>query len=222
MNTLKAVLFDLDGTLADTAPDFVLAGNALRESHSLPPLDAAEISMHVSSGAAAVTQRCMEISGEHPDFEALRDQLLDHYQQHLGAKSRIYPGVTDFLNGAIGKSAVWGVVTNKPYHYAEQLISMYGLDKQCAVLVCPDHVKNRKPAPDSLLLAAQKLSLGSDEIVYVGDHKRDIDAGKAAGMPTVAVGYGYLLGDDNPRRWGADHFAQTDTDLSELLESLLG
>jgi len=219
VSDIKAILFDLDGTLVDTAPDFVIAGNALRQDYKLPPLDPTQIAMHVSNGAAAVTQRCMEIGQDHPEFEIMRDQLLERYEQCLGKQSAVYPALLPYLLNLT--DATWGVVTNKPVRYAEPLIQQLNIYEQCAVLVCPDHVTHKKPDPEGLHLAAQQLSLANEQIVYVGDHRRDIDAGKAAGMPTVAVGYGYLLEDDNPEMWGADYYAHTDADLTRTLKSLI-
>ena len=139
----------------------------------------------------------------------------------LGKNSCIYPGLETFLRSLAGSATRWGIVTNKPVQFAEPLVKQLNMLDLCATLICPDHVTHKKPHPEPLLLAAHQLSLDSEEIVYVGDHRRDIEAGEAASMRTVAVSYGYLADGDDAASWQADHLVHQSNELVELLGSLI-
>ncbi|NNL57743.1 MAG: HAD-IA family hydrolase [Pseudomonadales bacterium] len=218
---MQAVLFDLDGTLVDTAPDFVLASNELRAQQQLPLLPAETVAAQVSNGALAVTKVTFDIDQQHQDFERHRQALLAAYQKHLGSSSLLYPGLQPLLDALAVQAIPWGVVTNKPVLYAEPLMQALGLHTRCATLVCPDHVTQRKPDPEGLLMAARQLGIDAQRCIYVGDHHRDIEAGKAANMHTVAVNYGYLAGDDDASDWRADTVVQTPQELTTIILQLL-
>ena len=215
----RAVLFDLDGTLVDTAPDFVSAANALRAERGLAALAASRITPHVSNGSAAVTAAALDISPSDDEFEQARADLLDTYKRYVGRAATIYPALDQLLTKLGELDIPWGIVTNKPLNYTTPLLEQLNLAANCSVLICPDHVKQPKPSPEGLLLAAQKLKLPSKRCIYIGDHQRDIEAGKAAQMSTIAVGYGYLDVNDNPHEWQATHYAKTPQALSQLLLS---
>jgi len=219
---LKLALFDLDGTLVDTAPDFLLAANALRAEFKLSPLESEVISQVVSNGSIAVTEVALETTRETAGFETLRKTLLDHYAHYLGAASTIYPTMYDTLNRLEQQSIPWGVVTNKPVAYAEPLLDKLGLSSQlnCVALVCPDHVATPKPDPQGILKVCTQLNIDSKHCVYVGDHIRDIEAAKNANAISIAAGYGYLASDENPNEWGADHTVESPEKLSQLLQEL--
>ncbi len=217
----NAVLFDLDGTLVDTAPDFVLAGNELRERYNMPPMAYVKIAEQVSNGAAVVTATCMEITNDHTNFESLRQELLELYAKHLGTGAIIYPHLNELLIKLESENIHWGVVTNKPFAYAEPLLEKLELSSRNGVLICPDHVSKKKPDPESVLLAAKKINCAPENCIYVGDHQRDVAAGNSANMLTIAVGYGYLTEQENPSLWEADNIANTPKELSDIVQQLV-
>jgi len=216
---IQAVLFDLDGTLVDTAPDFVKAANTLRQELNLAPLADNLISAQVSNGSIAVTEIASELAREDAKFKPLQKALLRHYENVLGESASIYPGLQETLQQLGKRSIEWGVVTNKPLQYAKPLLKKLTLDHS-AVLICPEHVSKPKPDPEGLLLAAQHCNIAASSCIYVGDHLRDIEAGKAAGMKTIAVGYGYLGGGDNPTQWPADYHCESPQQLGQLIDHL--
>lgn len=212
-----AILFDLDGTLVDTAPDFVLAANALRKANKLDPLPAEIISPHVSNGSIAVTRICMNISEEHPKFALHRKQMLNYYATYLGKASSLYPKLNTLLTKLSNASIPWGVVTNKPLIYAQPLIEKLGLTKSCSVLICPEHVLHPKPDPEALLLAAHSLGVPAANCIYIGDHIRDIDASNAANMFSIGAGYGYIDTEQNINNWACDHFVGSSKELHDYI-----
>lgn len=231
MSKPKAVLFDLDGTLVDTAPDFVLAANALRAAHQLKPIAAETISPVVSNGAAAVTLAAID-ENQYPDlhrkigFEALRQQLLAHYNDALGKSSVIYPGLNETLLALEKNDIPWGVVTNKPVLYAKPLLEKLNLATRCGSLICPEHVERAKPDPAGIFLGIQALqqtnpALTPETCLYVGDHQRDIDAAKNANCISIAVSYGYIESVSEPEQWDADYLVETSAVLAQLLDALL-
>ena len=226
MEDYKAVLFDLDGTLVDTAPDFVIAANALRARHHLEPLPAHEIRPVVSNGSAAVTETALSLSRQDSDFEPNREILLLEYLKVLGQKSQLFSHLDDMLKQLESADIPWGIVTNKPVLYAEPLLKALELDHRCSALICPDHVKRSKPDPEGILLAIKMLDRGRgapspSECLYVGDHIRDIQAGAAAGCDTIGVGFGYIAEDDDPESWQSDYLATTTKDLATLVCAML-
>jgi N-acetyl-D-muramate 6-phosphate phosphatase len=220
--TLKAVLFDLDGTLVDTAPDFVDVVNLLRQAQQLPDLPYDTIRRQVSQGGRVLTELAFEIAQDHPDFEDNYQTLLSHYAKQLSQKSSLFPLMDNLLISLEEKNIAWGVVTNKPSLYALPLLRDLKLAARCAAIICPDHVKNRKPDPEGLLLACAQIGCTPNQMIYVGDDKRDVDAGKAAGaLRTVAAGFGYIDEGDNPHNWNADFYASTVNDLIHWLSPIL-
>lgn len=216
----KAVLFDLDGTLVDTAPDFSLAVNDLRTSLKLSVLPAQTVAQYVSNGSFAITEIATGLSGEHPNFKQHQQQLLSYYSQHIGTAATIYAGLRELLQHFDKQQIKWGIVTNKPAIFAEPLLCKLKLQKNCSTLICPDHVKQPKPHPEALLLASAELNIEHSECIYVGDHLRDIQAGNAANMTTIAATYGYTSNHENPNQWQADHIAKTPQSLCQLLKTL--
>jgi phosphoglycolate phosphatase len=216
---IKAVLFDLDGTLVDTAPDFVVAANALRHQLKLPPLADKFISAQVSNGSIAVTEVASEVARDNAQFKPLQQTLLNHYASVLGQHAVVYSGLTTLLEQLAARQLHWGIVTNKPLQYAQPLLKKLALH-QSTTLICPDHVSAAKPSPEGLLLAAQQCEASAQQCIYVGDHQRDIEAGKAANMTTIAVGYGYLSSNDDPTLWQADYYCQTPLALCTLIDKL--
>lgn len=212
-----AVLFDLDGTLLDTAPDFVRVVNQLRERHDYPPLPAEDIRKVVSNGARALVSLAFDHESDSEPFLARHRELLDLYEDQVAIDTVFFPGLDQALRTLEQRNIPWGIVTNKPARFTDPLLSALRLDDRCGVAVCPDHVTHRKPHPESLLLACDKLAVKPENCVYVGDHVRDIEAGKSANMFTIAAGYGYIEDDDPIAEWHADRIFMSPDALAEWL-----
>lgn len=215
---MKAVLFDLDGTLFDTAPDFIVVLNQLREQEQLPPLPDATIRSVVSNGARALVTLGFGKDESDPAFEGLRQRLLDLYLAHLAEKTVPFPGIESLLDRLAAEDIAWGIVTNKPEAYTVPLMQAFTRLPAPGAVICPDHVSKRKPDPEAVLLACSQIGCEPLEAVYVGDHERDIAAGRNAGMPTIACRYGYIDEGDDPANWGADHLVDSAEEIWPLLE----
>lgn len=214
----SAVLFDLDGTLIDTAPDFIRCLNLLRTQHGLAPLPDATIRRSVSNGARAMVRVGFGLEPEHPDYLAKHTAFLDLYEEGVAVETRLFEGMDAILRNLENRGIPWGIVTNKPLRFAEPLVAALGLGERCATVICPDHVTHRKPHPEALHLACQRIGVAPDRGIYVGDHERDIEAGRNAGMTTIAVRYGYIEEPHTVDLWQADLIADTVHDLAKLLQ----
>lgn len=234
----KAVLFDLDGTLIDTAPDFYRALGLLAKEQGFLSLSMAQVRAKVSHGARAMVDALLQYNQNHQakityhadlpdDFDNpnapidgaahLRARLLELYENHIYQDSVLFVHANwlDVLNA----HAHWGVVTNKPRHLSQKLISAMGLNPD--VLICPDDVATPKPAPDALLLACKRLGIRPKNAIYAGDHARDILAAKSAGMPSLACAFGYLDDGDDAHAWGADEVCDTPNDLMRVIDDFI-
>ena len=218
---LKAVLFDMDGTLLDTAPDFVAVCQAMRAARELPPADEQAIRDVVSGGARAMVSATFGLDVGADGFEALRLEFLERYQQHCAVLSRPFDGMAELLADIEASRLVWGVATTKPLCFAAPIMQQLGLAERSAVLLCPDHVERSKPAPDMLLLACKQMGIAPADVLFVGDDARDIESGRAAGCKTAAVTYGYIHPEDNPRHWGADVVVDHPLELRGVLDRAL-
>jgi 2-phosphoglycolate phosphatase len=224
LRSLQAVLFDLDGTLLDTAPDMVGALNYLCAEQSLPPIDYAVARAHVSHGAFGL----VDIAFGKIDAAKrlhLRDRFLEIYAGRVATATTLFDGMETVLNQVEADGLAWGVVTNKPGNLTEPLLAALGLLSRCACVVSGDTVAKRKPHPEPLLHAMRqinaKLKPGDGaQLMYVGDADRDIQAGKAAGMITVAATYGYIPPDDDPLHWNADHLIEHPPQLLDILSDI--
>lgn len=210
-----AILFDLDGTLLDSAPDFYDVVNSLRRTDGLPELETAVIREQVSNGGAALTRLTWGISDQDPQFAEYRSRFLDHYVHYLGSASKLFPGFRAVLEELELLDIRWGIVTNKPRRFTDPLLQRLGIF--APIVICADDVEKAKPAPDALLLAADRLNLQPQQCWYVGDHKRDIDAARAARMFSIAALFGYIESSDNPASWNADASIQRPDQLLTLL-----
>jgi 2-phosphoglycolate phosphatase len=233
----KALLFDLDGTLMDTAPDFFPTVNTLRKEHNLPPLADEIIRLQVSNGGRALTRLALDMplvevtkqesinlnDANTLFFEQQRQRLLDLYIDHIAEKSDLFPGMIELLETCKQYSLPWGIVTNKPRLYTEILLERLAdrlpILAHCAVVVCPDDVARSKPFPDPLYLAADTLKISAHDCWYLGDHVRDIEAGNAANMFTIATLYGYIALHDNPENWQANISVDGVEEITQLLTS---
>lgn len=214
---VSAVLFDLDGTLVDTAEDFVLVLNTQRERHQLSPLPHNDIRNTVSDGARALTKLAFGGDEGESQFEARRQELLELYEKHVGDQSALFPGMNKLLKHLEDHNIPWGIVTNKPRQYATPLLQKLSLSERCSILICPDDVTRAKPDPEALLLASNRLNTSPSSCLYVGDHERDIIAGRAANMATVAARYGYLKNKALCSDWQADFIIDHADDLRDEL-----
>jgi 2-phosphoglycolate phosphatase len=212
---LRAVIFDLDGTLVDTADDFVPVVQQLREECGHGPMDPARIRASVSNGSRALVRLALDITEDAAEFETQRQRLLSLYGDILGRHARPYPGVSELLAQFDRRGITWGIATNKPRSYTLPLLETLGL--RAASVVCPEDVQQPKPHPESLQKGCRELGCTPQEAVYIGDHLRDIEAGRGAGLYTIAAAYGYIEPGDDAETWRADVIAQRSEDLESLL-----
>lgn len=214
---VNAVLFDLDGTLVDTAPDLGYALNQQRQMHGLPEMPLELIRPYASHGTVGLLQIGFAISPEHPAFQDLRAEYLELYGQNLNQFSTLFPGMMELLDELEMRGLPWGVVTNKPARFTSPLLEQLGLDDRAATVISGDTCAHSKPHPDPLLAACREIGVLPATCVYIGDAERDVEAAHACGMPVLIAEYGYLGPHDNPLEWGADGFIQSPTALLEYL-----
>ena len=219
--SIQAVLFDLDGTLLDSARDFIVILQTMRIEHGLPPLDETTIRQKVSAGAAAMVSVALDIEQNHPDFDALKENFLQRYSENYCTYSCLFSGLSELLVLLEKHQIPWGIATNKPQHFTRPILEKLQLDNRASVQLCPEQVNQPKPAPDMLLLASQQLNIPPQHILYIGDDSRDIQAATAANMPSMAVGYGYHSPQDNPESWGANHYVKDSTQLATAVLALI-
>jgi phosphoglycolate phosphatase len=214
----KAVLFDLDGTLADTAADLGAALNHLRVRDGLPALPLEEFRGYASSGARGLLKCGFELLPEDSRYQTMREAFLDYYDAHICVETRLFPGIAELLGALEQREIRWGVVTNKSSRFTPRVLAALDVDKRAACIVCGDSTPHLKPHPASLQFAARALQLDPAECIYVGDDLRDIQAARAAGMRSVAVEWGYSITDHGgPRNWNADAVIARPKDLIGLL-----
>ena len=218
---LRAVLFDMDGTLLDTAPDFIAICQAMLAERGFPAVDDKLIRDEISGGAKAMVAATFAMSPTAEGFEALRLEFLERYQQDCAVHSKLFDGMAELLADIEKANLIWGVVTNKPVRFAQPIMEQLGLSERSALLICPDHVTNSKPDPEPLTLACKMLDLDPASVLFVGDDLRDIESGRDAGTKTAAVRYGYIHPNDNPDHWGADVVVDHPLELRKVLDSAL-
>lgn len=211
------MLFDLDGTLADTAPDLAYALNSLLREQERDPLPYESIRPVVSHGATALVKLGFGFDPGEPIFAALRDRLLSLYQQHIARETRLFAGMAELLDEIERRNMNWGVVTNKPAFLTQPLLAALGLTQRAACIVSGDTTANKKPHPQPLLHACRVAGSQAAQCVYVGDAERDIRAGKEAGMNTLVALFGYLAPEEKPENWGADGLVSSPSDIMSWL-----
>lgn len=214
--TYDAVLFDLDGTLVDTAPDMVAALFALMQAEGRAPLPYALARSWVSNGAAGLIGLAFP-GVPQSEHDRLRRDFLERYQAAVCVRSTLFPGLAPLLERLDAGGVPWGVVTNKPGYLSTALLRGLGIGSRAACLVAGDTIPERKPHPAPLLLASRQAGVAPERSVYVGDAARDIEAGRRAGMHTIAAAYGYVTADDDPASWDAHQVAADTTELAHLL-----
>ena len=216
MLDFKALLFDLDGTLLDTAPDFVTALNKQLGLHGREPLPDSAVRTSVTNGSIGLIQTGFGLTPEHRDFESLREEFLELYFANLADKTVLFDGLAQVLEQCSQQDIPWGIVTNKPCRYTDAVLQQLPL-RGAATVICPDHVAQPKPHPEPMFLACKEIDIAPADCLYVGDHIRDIDAGRAAGMPTIAAAWGYIEAGQNIHQWNADWVVEQSQQLHSLL-----
>ena len=219
---VDAVLFDLDGTLADTAPDLAAALNRVRGEQGLPSLPLSALRPYASHGARGLLAAGMGVGPGQASYEALRTAFLDHYAAALCVESTLFAEVAALLDALDVRTLRWGIVTNKAQRFTAPLLAALGLAPRAATVVCGDTTPHAKPHPAPLLYAAERLGVAPERCVYVGDAERDIIAGGAAGMPTIVARYGYLEPHDEPGDWPADGIIDSPSALLSWLPARAG
>jgi len=214
---VRAVLFDLDGTLIDSAPDLAGAANDMRVDRDLPALAFADLRPMVGSGARGMVGCAFNLGPQDEGFLALRDEFLSRYEARMTRETHVFDSMLPVLAALDAKHVPWGIVTNKATRYGEPIVHALGLGQRARVLVCGDTTPHAKPHPAPLLEAARRLGIPPDACAYVGDDERDVQAGHAAGMATVAVAWGYLGIGEAIQAWGATHVIHSPDDLLNRL-----
>jgi phosphoglycolate phosphatase len=218
---IECVLFDLDGTLVDTAADFQQVLDTMLDQQSLPRVASERVHQTVSDGARALVNLAFNLDETSSEFDAKLEQLLDLYYAQLERTAATpYPGVLSLLDKLENSAIPWGIVTNKPEKYSRRLLEKLQLLERCGSLICPEHVTLRKPDPESLLLACQQLDRNTERTVYIGDHVRDMQAAKNADIIAIAATYGYLGPDTTVEEWPADFAINSVEELENLLTLL--
>ncbi len=216
---IEAVLFDLDGTLADTAPDLGGALNHLLQEEGRAPLPMPQLRPHVSGGARALIGAGFGLTPEDADYPRLQQRFLALYETHICVDSRLFDGMVDLLYEIESANLRWGIVTNKIERYTRQVVTGLGLAQRAACVVSGDSTPNPKPHPEPLLLACRLAGVNPQHTLYVGDDLRDVQAGHAAGIRTIAAAWGYL-GDGLPiEQWNADSIAMHPADVLGLIKA---
>ena len=212
----KAVLFDLDGTLADTAPDLAAAVNRLRADQGLEPMPLAQLRPFASAGARGLVHAGFGVKPGEGEYDALREAFLEFYRERPCVDTRLFPGIAELLQEFARRAIPWGVVTNKATRFTDRIIATLKLAPAC--VVCGDTTPHFKPHPAPMLHAAGLLALPAKDCVYLGDDLRDIQAARAAGMRAVAVDWGYHHPESGgPEAWNADAVITHPRDLISLL-----
>lgn len=217
---IKAVFFDLDGTLADTAPDLATALNSLLGEKRRPAIPFLSIRPVVSHGGNALLRLGFNMEESEPGFPALRERYLRIYENLLHQDTVLFPGMDDVLDRLESAGLVWGVITNKPEWLTRPLLRKLGLEARAACIVCGDSIKERKPHPAPMLHACQITGMEPATTLYIGDAERDIVAGKAAGMHTLIALYGYIDHHENPKTWQADGLIATPHEIIAWIDRL--
>ena len=200
----RAILFDLDGTLLDTAPDLAFALNSVRAEDGLEPLPYDGIRPYVSQGSLALTRLGFEFAQDSKEFAERRQRLLDVYSEHLAEDTRLFAGMSEVLGRIESTGRCWGIVTNKPGWLTIPLLKALGLDERAGCVVSGDSTQHVKPHPDPLFQAAEQLNTPPANCLYVGDDQRDVEAAIAARMPVIIALYGYIAPGEDPHAWGGD------------------
>lgn len=215
---IRTILFDLDGTLLDTAPDIAQALNTVLQEQQLETIPYQKIRPWVSFGTTTIIKNAFGLSDEEPVPEHLRQRFLTHYAEHIADQTRLFPGMEEVLETIEKTGKLWGIVTNKSANLTEPLLQQLGLASRSCCNISGDSLPQRKPDPAQLLYACQLAQTPPKASVYIGDALRDIEAGQRAGMRTLVALYGYIDQTEKPTQWGATGMLQKPLDLLSWLE----
>lgn len=213
----RSVLFDLDGTLADTAPDLGFALNQQRLARGMPEISIDKLRAFASSGARGLLQAGFGIRPDDSGYLELRDEFLDLYEKNISRNTILFPGVPSLLDEIEDRGMTWGIVTNKAERFTFPLLQALRLLDRSACVICGDTTPYAKPHPAPMIEALSRIGAIAAECIYVGDDERDVQAGHAAGMSVVVVRYGYLGNGRPPEEWGADGFVDSPAELGSVL-----
>jgi len=213
---IKAVLFDLDGTFADTAPDLTYALNRVRDARGLPALPLAATRPYASQGARGLIGAGFNLHPGDAGYDTLRDEFLAAYAENLCRETRLFAGIPELLDRLEARALPWGIVTNKAESFTLPLLDLLKVRGRSACVIGGDTTGKIKPHPEPLLAASRAIGLAPAACIYVGDDRRDVEAGQAAGMKTAIAKWGYLNGQD-PENWNADHMIEKPQDLLRFL-----
>lgn len=214
---MQAVLFDLDGTLVDTAPDLGYALNLQRQRHGLDFLPEETIRPYASHGSRGLLEVGFGLLPTDSHFEAMRTEYLDLYTQVMTRQPMLFEGMAETLQAIEQGGLRWGIVTNKPRRFTQPMMAHMGLDVRAGAVISGDDASQPKPSPQTLFLACERMNIDPKAVVYVGDAERDVQAGNAAGMKTLVALFGYLSANDKPKEWGAYGCIQQPKDLLAYL-----
>lgn len=218
MKKIKTVLFDLDGTFADTAPDLAGALNHVLKTHNCEPLPFETIRPYVSHGGVALIT--LGFGKDHPEFDGLYKELLSHYETNIANETVLFEGMDELLFKLEENDISWGIVTNKPGWLTEPLMEALNLSSRAATIVSGDTLEQRKPHPAPILHACEQAGSKAAECIYVGDAERDIEAGNAAGMLSIIALFGYIAESDKPDDWGAHAAINHPKEILSIIDSL--
>jgi 2-phosphoglycolate phosphatase len=216
---IRAVLFDLDGTLIDSAPDLGVAADKMRIDRGLPSLPLERYRPMAGAGARGMLGVAFGITPEHPDYAALREEFFVNYENCMTERTYVFQGIAELIAQLLGQGLAWGVVTNKSMRFTQPLTQRLSLFATASAVVAGDSTPHAKPHPAPLLEAARQLRVDPAHCIYVGDDERDVAAGLAAGMGTVAATYGYLGSNADTLLWGAHAHIHSPLELLPLLKS---
>ena len=211
---IRAVLFDLDGTFADTAPDLAAALNHVRATRDLPPLPLQVLRPQASHGSAGLLKTGMGVTPESPDFQTLRDIFLAHYTDNICVHTKLFEGMAELISTLESRDLAWGIVTNKPHRFTIPLMQALGYAERSGCLVSGDTCTHAKPHPEPMLKASETIKVSPSQCLYLGDDKRDMDAANAVGMRGIIANYGYVSDDVSVTNWQA--YGSVDTPLALL------
>ena len=217
-NTIKTVLFDLHGTLADTAPDLAYALNHVLKNNNGSPLPYDKILPWVSHGAKVIVQKGFKLNPDHPDIEPLQQQFLEFYRKNVATHTTLFQGMDTVLDWIESRDLKWGIVTNKSGWLTNPLLDALQLTHRAVCVVSGDTLAEKKPHPAPLLYACKQANCPTDRCLYIGDAEKDIQAGKRAGLQTLVALFGYIGKNEDPTQWGADGLLKTAEDLIPWLD----
>jgi 2-phosphoglycolate phosphatase len=213
----KAILFDLDGTLLDTAPDLGQALNRILQARELAPLSLPVMRPSVGRGCKGLLKLGLNMDERHPDYPRLCDELLGYYEEHMLDNTHLFPGMENILTHLQKADIPWAIVTNKPERFTTELLKHLKLHDRASCVISGDTLANRKPHPEPVLRACELLNHKPSECLYVGDAEIDIIASKAAGTSALVAMYGYIASDEDPKTWHADGYIHHPSEIMEWL-----